>query len=165
LAERETGHCVGLRLSEARTKVLVGDAKQAIVGFQGADARLAAALAAKRPETALTLDTNRRSVPSIMGYINDLGGGLFGDYAPLAAHRDAGTGVFIDVLRVSNKKATRKGEPLAKGCHHVAERIHALLAENREIVDRRTDTTRPLRPSDVAVLCRTHDKARTTPIA
>ncbi|MBL3597499.1 UvrD-helicase domain-containing protein [Rhodovulum sulfidophilum] len=140
--------------------VLVGDGKQAIMGFQGADARLAAALAAQRPNDAHTLDTNRRSVPGIMNLVNDLGAGLFSDYTPLAPHRSAAGGTPIDVMRVENKTATSKGAPLAKGSHHIAERIRSLLDENRTIIDRTTETPRPMQPSDIAILCRTHDKAR-----
>lgn len=140
--------------------VLVGDGKQAIMGFQGADARLAAALAAQRPNDAHTLDTNRRSVPGIMTLVNDLGTGLFPDYAPLAPHRSAADGIPIEVMRVANKNATSRGTPLAKGSHHIAERIRSLLAEKRTIIDRTTETPRPMHPSDVAILCRTHDKAR-----
>ncbi|SEL62746.1 ATP-dependent exoDNAse (exonuclease V) beta subunit (contains helicase and exonuclease domains) [Roseivivax marinus] len=140
--------------------VLVGDGKQAIMGFQGADARLAAALARQHPDAAYTMDTNRRSVPGIMNLVNDLGAGLFKDYAPLKPHRGNANGTPIEVLRMSNKASTKKGEPLAKGCHHIAERIRNLLSEKRDIADRRTGAARPLRPSDVAILCRTHGKAR-----
>ncbi|MFG6574171.1 UvrD-helicase domain-containing protein [Sulfitobacter sp. 1A13353] len=132
--------------------ILVGDGKQAIMGFQGADARLAQALARARPEAAATLDRNWRSVPEIMALVNDLGARLFESYEPLEPQRKAtAASPPLEVLRVPKNRA-----PNAKGCHHVADRIRGLLAEGREIEQRNTKIKRPLTASDIAILCRTH---------
>ncbi|WP_245190736.1 UvrD-helicase domain-containing protein [Jannaschia formosa] len=56
------------RLVEGAQRVLlVGDAKQSVMAFTGADARLSGALAAAHPEALETLDRNWRSVPAGVG--------------------------------------------------------------------------------------------------
>ena len=65
--------------------VTVGDLKQAIMGFQGADPRLFDALVRQNQEVARPLTNNWRSQPGLMHFINAVGPGLFGDeYVELA---------------------------------------------------------------------------------
>ncbi len=59
--------------------VIVGDLKQAIMGFQGADPRLFAALEQQNQRVSEPLTQNWRSQPRLMEFINKLGPGLFSE--------------------------------------------------------------------------------------
>ena len=66
--------------------VVVGDLKQAIMGFQGADPRLFEALAAQNAAACQPLTRNWRSQPALMAFVNALGPQLFGpEYIALDA--------------------------------------------------------------------------------
>ena len=68
--------------------VTVGDLKQAIMGFQGADPRLFDALIQQNQDVSKPLTSNWRSQPDLMHFINAIGPGLFGEnYVPLTPQR------------------------------------------------------------------------------
>lgn len=137
--------------------VLVGDLKQAIMGFQGADPRLFEALARQNADVCRPLVKNWRSQPQIMALVNALGPGLFGDeYIALAPQRKQTEVESIEVV-VFTKKA--KKDQHAVRAATVGERIRALLEDEAQtIIDRRTNQPRRLRSGDIAVLCPTHDR-------
>ncbi len=151
------------RLAKAAPRVLlVGDTKQSIMGFQGADPRLSDALAATHADQTVPLVTNWRSDPRIMGLVNSLGAGLFGaGYVPLAAQRRETGNTCLEVLRVNCGRGSRA--PKSRPEQHVAARIKALLDDQTPIVERHSPLeapqTRALRPGDIAILCRTHSHA------
>lgn len=139
--------------------LLVGDVKQAIMGFQGADARLMESLVAARRDAAAPLDRNWRSDPRIMGFVNALGPKLFpGRYHVLSPERAAGEDPALEVLVMERGRLTRSGSPRPE--HHVAARLHALVADGAtRVVDRRSGRPRAVEPRDIAVLCPTHNLA------
>ena len=137
----------------ARRVLLVGDAKQAVMAFQGADARLSQALRQGRPDAVSTLGKNWRSVPEVMAFANALGAGLFEDYDSLTPVRKAALGPALTALVVPKGRSARS--PNARPQHHVAAHLAALLADGAEITDRMTGEPRAVRPADVAILCRT----------
>lgn len=138
--------------SRAQRTLIVGDTKQAIMGFQGADPRLAAALAASHP--CEPLERNWRSDPRIMALVNALGPCLFGDtYAPLQPTRGEGEGPALEVLCQS---VTSHWKAKSKPHQHVADHVRQLLDEGTTIRDRHTGEVRQAEPRDVAVLCLSH---------
>lgn len=139
--------------------LLVGDVKQSIMGFQGADPRLSQALAAANLDAMQPLDRNWRSTPAVMEFINALGAGLFGkEYNPLAPTRDAVPGPALEVLNMVQGRGVRK---YSKPQEHVAERIARILTDGETVTDRQTKAVRPVRPSDIALLvCRHKTAAR-----
>ena len=145
--------------AKAPRTLLVGDVKQSIMGFQGADSRLSQALAAANPEATQPLDRNWRSTPAVMEFINAMGAGLFGaGYNPLAPTRDPVSGPALEILNVVNGRGTKK---LSKPQEHIAERIAKILTTGELITDRHTKAVRIVRPSDVALLvCRHATAAR-----
>lgn len=150
------------RLATAAPRVLlVGDTKQSIMGFQGADPRLTEALVSQRPAQSTPLDKNWRSDPRLMALINAISSRLFKEYVPLRPQRRETGQPFLEVLSVEKGRAARK--PNARPQDHVAARIQALLEEKTPIVDRSSDIrsaeTRPVRPGDIAILCRTNSQA------
>lgn len=137
--------------------LLVGDVKQSIMGFQGADPRLSMALAAANPQAIRPLDRNWRSTPAVMDFVNAVGAGLFGaGYNRLEPTRRPIDGPALEVLNITKGRGTRTG---SKPQEHVAERIATLLSAAEIITDRKTGAPRPVRPSDVALLVCRHSTA------
>lgn len=137
--------------------LLVGDVKQSIMGFQGADPRLSNALAEANPLNTQALHRNWRSTPAVMEFVNAMGAGLFGNhYQPLEPQRDPVGGIALEALRISKGRLVRN---YAKPHEHIAERIAQLLADGEEVTDRRTGKARAARPSDIALLVGRHKAA------
>jgi ATP-dependent exoDNAse (exonuclease V) beta subunit len=145
--------------ARAPRTLLVGDVKQSIMGFQGADPRLSQALAAANPDATQPLDRNWRSTPAVMDFVNAMGAGLFGaGYNPLAPTRDPVSGPALEVLNIVKGRGVRK---YSKPQEHVAERIAQILQVGETITDRHSKAPRNVRPSDIALLvCRHATAAR-----
>ena len=137
----------------AKHALIVGDTKQAIMGFQGADPRLTEALTKKFPTSPLV--KNWRSDPRIMAFVNNLGQRLFGsEYTYLTPTRIEGEQPAIELISLAVKRGARNG---SKPQHFVADRVRALLNDKTAtIVDRYTKKTRALEPKDVGILCPTN---------
>ena len=136
--------------------LVVGDLKQAIMGFQGADPRLFEALAQQHPDECKPLEKNWRSQPRLMAFVNALGPRLFGDaYIALAPQRTETEPVPLEVVSFTTK--AKKDQHLVRAVA-VGERFKALLEDSTQtLVDRHTKQTRRLKGGDIAVLCPTHD--------
>jgi exodeoxyribonuclease V beta subunit len=156
---------------------LIGDPKQAIYSFRGADihAYIAAARSAG-PERRQTLQTNRRSAPSLVGAVNT----LFSaedpfhssdiTFTPVLSGRDPDQGVlergepvaspfrFWFCRREEPGKAAGKGAARGALITAVATEIARLLAGDHTIIGR-DGTVRPLAPEDIAVLVKSHYQA------
>ncbi|MAT49763.1 MAG: DNA helicase UvrD [Porticoccaceae bacterium] len=135
--------------------VVVGDLKQAIMGFQGADCRLFEQLIRRHHDVANPLERNWRSAPPIMTFINALGPELFGaDYVSLAPQ---GSDTALAPLEaVVYPKAARRSQHQVRAAG-LARRLMALLEDPlQQVLDRRTKQRRRLRGGDIAVLCPTH---------
>ncbi|WP_233092974.1 exodeoxyribonuclease V subunit beta [Paracoccus sp. IB05] len=143
--------------AHAPRTLLVGDVKQSIMGFQGADPRLSQALAAANPDATQPLDRNWRSTPAVMEFVNAMGAGLFGaGYNPLAPTRDPVPGPAIEVL---NATQGRRSQKYSQPPEHIAERIAQILTGTENITDRHSKAARPVRPSDIALLVCRHSTA------
>jgi ATP-dependent exoDNAse (exonuclease V) beta subunit len=135
--------------------LIVGDTKQSIMGFQGADARLSRALETALPGRVEPLRKNWRSTPPLMALVNVLGAALFADgYVPLEPQRAVAGLPWLEVVHLPGSKA----RPATAG-QAVAARIAAMLAEGDQVTDRATEETRALRPADIAILCYRHSQA------
>ena len=117
-------------------RVVVGDLKQAIMGFQGADPRLFEALAEQHPDECKPLTKNWRSQPRIMEFVNALGPKLFGDgvhRARAAANRNR--------ARVRSRwcrsRPRRKRTSTGCGRWRSGERFRALLEDPAQTIDDR----------------------------
>ena len=132
--------------------IVVGDLKQAIMGFQGADPRLFGALEQQNAAVCKPLTRNWRSQPHLMEFVNALGPGLFGDaYIALAPQREASDAALLEV--VSFPKKAKKDQHAIRAAS-IGKRLSAFLNDaNQQIVDRRTGQARRPRGADIAVLC------------
>ena len=134
--------------------IVVGDLKQAIMAFQGADPRLFEALERQNPAACKPLEKNWRSQPRIIEFVNTLGPELFGDaYIALAPQREQTEPNPLEALAFTKKpKKAHKVRAVTVG-----ERFRALLADPAQTIeDRYTKQRRRLKGSDFAVLCPTH---------
>ncbi|WP_394133075.1 UvrD-helicase domain-containing protein [Marinobacter nauticus] len=152
--------------------LIVGDLKQSIMGFQGSDSRLFAELL-KEGEgedddgIVKELDSNWRSTPELMEFINGVGKSLYGDnyreLEPKAGYQSDLPAV--QVLRFSKDDwnlhaSSRSPKPgfTAEGNIALANHLADLLASGTKITDRHTGEKRPIRGSDIAVLARGHSR-------
>ena len=137
---------------------IVGDEKQSIYGFRGADVTVFNRDRDSAP-TVLPLRGNRRSTPGIIGFVNALGAALmppeaeraawwvrWGPAHELAALRADG---FNPPLELITSVADRDAEALA-----IAWRIRELLDSGAEVYDERAGRPRPARLGDIAILLR-----------
>ncbi|MDB4542780.1 UvrD-helicase domain-containing protein [bacterium] len=135
--------------------LVVGDLKQAIMGFQGADPRLLEALIEQNEENALPLDSNWRSQPALMDIINKIGPGLFGDaYGVLEPQ--AGESELAPLEFIEFEKKARKDHHKIRASW-VGDRVRDILDdESVQVVDKRTQELRGIQGRDIAILCQTH---------
>ncbi len=144
----------------AKRVLIVGDTKQSIMGFQGADPRLSEALEQQNPTAASPLTGNWRSDPRLMEMVNTIAAGLFGEaYQPLAPQRVETGQPFAEVLRIAEGRRSQKSHP----ADHVAVRVADILAENTRVVVRESDPKAPrfrsVEPRDIAILAPTNTMA------
>lgn len=136
----------------AKRALIVGDTKQSIMGFQGADPRLSEALQTHHPDTVTPLYRNWRSDPRIMAMVNTLGPTLFDDYNPLAPQRAETGETALEVLELPKGRKDTTAE-----C--IANRVADILEAGTLVYDKSLKAMRPARSGDVAVLTYTHAKA------
>ena len=144
---------------------LVGDPKQAIYRFRGADVaayiRAREAIRAFNPDDLLSISTNFRSCAAILTYVNErfaphmtVEKGQPGFTALDTFHPDHGEGLCVAALPVPCAGEDGKAKAAAqRDCEAeaVAEMCCRLIG-SQIIVDRKTDVRRPCRPGDIALL-------------
>lgn len=135
--------------------VLVGDLKQAIMGFQGADPRLFEALLRVHADSRRPLGDNWRSRPRLVEFVNALGPGLFGEaYDALDPKRPDSEAETLEVIDFASRP---RAELHAHRAHAVAGRIRELLGlDGPSSGGGPRAKAAPLRGSELAVLCPTH---------
>ncbi|GAB4370641.1 MAG: UvrD-helicase domain-containing protein [Deltaproteobacteria bacterium] len=134
--------------------MIVGDVKQAIMGFQNADPRLFEALTRRHPKAAKPLAANWRSSRKLMEWVNAVGAGLFGAaYTPLEPKARIDSAL-APLEAIEAPKHIRSNEARASW---TAVRIRELLDDRAaKVCDRESGAARRIRGGDVAVLCPTN---------
>ncbi len=161
-----------------RTLVVIGDPKQAIYAFRGADVR-AYLQAADAADHRATLGTNWRSDPALLRGLGSLfRGAALGDSRIVVRPVEAGhpqallgpgpdtTPVRLRQLRRDGHDLTRSSQLKAPGARRlvakdVAAYVSTLLAEGHRVTPRAPGPVRRLMARDVAVLVRTQRQAET----
>ncbi|MCU8069147.1 UvrD-helicase domain-containing protein [Shewanella sp. SM32] len=148
-----------LKLASYAKKVIwVGDIKQAIYGFRGSDPALMMAVIDALPAlggSKSILPNSYRSRPALVHCVNDLFGNAFNglglskaDVELVPTRVESEGAALLDwVLEGSNKETIQSA---------LATAVSKLMAEGRNIVDRETNTLRPVRYSDIAILTRSN---------
>jgi ATP-dependent exoDNAse (exonuclease V) beta subunit len=163
-------HLIGAGLDTT----LVGDVKQSIMGFQGADPRLFKALLDLPEADVSSLDKNWRSQPALLDVINALTHGLCSPAGMNAVYQSLGTEskseglnpLHVVVIKDKPTSNRKKKDEDADGRIHPTERvwnasqiakvIKAKIESGHQVLDRHTGLHRALRGSDIAVLCPTN---------
>jgi ATP-dependent exoDNAse (exonuclease V) beta subunit len=143
----------------AKQTYWVGDIKQAIYGFRGSDTQLMEAVIKALPELGgdkkQILDTSWRSRAPLVHLVNDVFAKAFADsltseevvLKPQRAEKLNNTALAHWLL--SGKNKGQRGAALAEG-------VLRLLASGYQIIDKKSETARSLRYSDIAILARSH---------
>ena len=146
--------------------LLVGDTKQSIYGFRGADPALvetvATSLSGVSGALTETLPDNRRSRPGLVSLVNAVFGqampgvGIARDHAVVTAHRNepGGQPDAISLWRVIGKNKALAAQALA-------QRVARVLVERNRwpVLPRGETTLRPIQGREIAVLVRSNDNA------
>lgn len=141
--------------------LIVGDVKQSIMGFQGADPRLFQSLLEKNEQTVEELSNNWRSSAELMEFINATGSHLYGDqYQSLKPKSGLESELEpVHVIEFNKDSWSARGSE-AKGlasfsgesANVVVQEIQRLLNSGITIIDKRTKKKRSIQPSDIAIL-------------
>lgn len=158
---------------------IVGDLKQAIMGFQGADSRLFAGLLEQHNNTAgavQELTENWRSTPELMQFINAMGAELYGtQYTPLTPKLEVKSDLtpvrilHFDATGWISKPNAKSSKPVytREGYQLLANQIVSLLQPNAgdegkgeptQVIDKHSKQKRPIRAGDITVLARNKTK-------
>ena len=151
------------KLTEAAILTVVGDEKQSIFGFRGAEATIFRSVRSRISDdggSGVVLSTSFRTHTELLGPINGCFAPIFGAvHEALTPHRmtppheGPHLEAFAITLREGEKAARRLC--LVHEARELATRIKALIDDETPIYDPRLQASRPLGPGDVAVLTRT----------
>ena len=155
------------RAFDGRPLFFVGDPKQAIYAFRGAD--IHAYLRAQREaDRRYTLSTNWRSASALVAAVNAVFARparpfLYADiaFAPVGspAHKTRGALAGPPLVWWAVEPHPDSGKPLAKGAARDACLV-AVVAEARRLLDEGTLDGRAIEPADLAVLVRSNTQAQ-----
>lgn len=138
--------------------MVVGDLKQAIMGFQGADPRLMEGMRSHGHRE--DMPANYRSQEDLMNVLNAFGTVLFEDgYKELEPKSQSGLRCrhALEFVKFQKKPAVKDGgRALAVG-----RRIKELLEDESEFFDCKPGKKRRIRGGDIAILCRTNSVRET----
>lgn len=137
---------------------LVGDSKQSIYRFRGADPHVFATLREGLPESGrLPLSINFRSQPAILNFVNYTFAPEIPDYEPLQAHcPQLSPQPAIEFLFPRLEEKTSADETRALEAKWLAARIQQLLEDDTlRVRDDKTKELRFVQPGDITILFRT----------
>ncbi len=131
--------------------LVVGDVKQAIMGFQDADYRLLEQLSREKTAVTVPLKANWRTVKPLMEFLNAAGKGLFPvsyqTLSPKVKEKSQLTPLHIITFSKYNRSHTFYAD-------HVAVHIQKILRAKRRVLDQ--GKYRPVSGRDIAVLLPTN---------
>ena len=147
---------------------LVGDPKQAIYRFRGADIaayiRARQAFRSQDPDSVLSIATNFRSCAPIMGYVNRLFEGPlsaengqpgFIALDAFQADRDEGPSVAALDIEVADEEGRANAQKIRDGEAEAVANLCAQLIGKEAIVDRKSGESRVCKAGDIALLAPT----------
>ncbi len=144
--------------------LIVGDWKQSIMGFQGADASLFESLIDDKSPTNHQLENNWRSTPALMEWINALGTGLYGEkYTSLTPQASYPSTLNpLEIIDFDDENWSANGTNSGKASFGkkqndvISQHIKALIDSKQVIYDRHSKQQRAIEPSDIAILAPSH---------
>ncbi|WP_298209132.1 UvrD-helicase domain-containing protein [Ferrimicrobium sp.] len=145
------------RLGRNATLSAVGDPKQSLYRFRGADPELFAQQIARSQEH-VTLDENYRTVPELVELVNNTFTKLIPDYQalrPIRTTRYPRPPIEIMVVDETSDATMAARRRLLS--ERIGNRILDLLEEPFEIVDPLNSTLRQVKPQDIAIISASWD--------
>ncbi len=145
----------------AKKTVWVGDVKQAIYGFRGCDPELMNAVVKgirAGGQEIEVLDKSWRSRPALVSFVNALFVPAFSETLAekevrlSPAHKEISQESAVEFWTLQGGNQSKRANALGTG-------IQQLFTNKRMVVDKKSQTLRPLKFNDVAILSRTNDKA------
>lgn len=139
---------------------LVGDMKQSIYRFRGAQPQVFRELREKIPKRGqLPLSRNFRSQPAILHFVNALFSQEIANYEPLSAHRSQMTTTPAVEFLWSPVETGEKVDAIRRReADWIARRLRQLIDSGAPIVTRKGSAgefeTKPVEPADIAILFR-----------
>jgi ATP-dependent helicase/nuclease subunit A len=147
----------GARLTAGKL-FTVGDQKQSIYRFRGADVHLFQELRQSVPhEGRLGLTLNFRSQPAILHFVNALFAERLRDYEPLEAHLpQVHAGPCVEFLWNPRQPKEHVAEARSHEAEMIARRITCMIGREEVVVQQEKGTyaLRPVQPADVVLLFR-----------
>lgn len=146
---------------------LVGDPKQAIYRFRGADVgayvQARDAFRAQNPDSLLSISTNFRSCASILTFVNERfevvlsadGQPGFTALDPFHGDRNGGPCVAAIDIAVADDNGKASAEQQRDAEAEAIAELCARLIGSHRIIDRRSGAGRPCQPGDIALLAPT----------
>ncbi|RJP26110.1 MAG: DNA helicase UvrD [Candidatus Omnitrophota bacterium] len=140
---------------------IVGDQKQSIYGFRRADVEVFQRFYDRirnQSGNEVTLDVSFRTHARFMSLINDLFSPILeSHYQNLESFRieEPHPGPHIRVFAIQEDKDILKPARLQMEAHLIARQVQAMIADNTLVYDKKTDSLRPIRAGDIAILSRT----------
>ena len=139
--------------------LVVGDLKQAIMGFQNADARLLEELCRQNPQNTWPLSKNYRSSDELMEWINLIGKGLFAGYTALEANAGITSLLAPAVEVIDAAESLRKDSCASYTVSRLVELLQGSDGDGPQMVwDKQSKQHRPLRGGDIAIICYKNDR-------
>jgi ATP-dependent helicase/nuclease subunit A len=134
----------------------VGDQKQSIYRFRGADVQLFQALRQQVPaEGRLSLTENFRSQPQVLAFVNALFRDHLADYEPLHAHHpQSNPGPCVEFLWSPRGDKENVTEARSREAAWIARRLAAMIGREASVADPETRALRPVRAGDIVLLFR-----------
>jgi ATP-dependent helicase/nuclease subunit A len=134
----------------------VGDHKQSIYRFRGADVSLFLDLRRRMPAGGRQgLTVNFRSQPAVLDFANALLGQALEDYEPLVPHqRQLTPGPCVEFLWGPRAEKATAAEGRAAEAEWLARRIAGMVGREALVVDGARGAPRPVRAGDVVLLFR-----------
>jgi len=145
--------------------LIVGDVKQSIMGFQGADSRLFNTLVEQNQTNSSELTSNWRSTAGLMAFINKLGKRLYKDeYTELTPQSGIQSKLKpVKIISFSEENWSPRGSVKKNlksfSAEHdgvVVAEIKSILESGLQVTDKITGQKRSVRPNDIAVLGPSH---------
>jgi ATP-dependent helicase/nuclease subunit A len=139
---------------------IVGDYKQSIYRFRGADPAVFVELRSETPAAGrLPLSQNFRSQPGVISFVNTLFAASLHTaeepYEPLIAHRPAAhAGPCVEFLWAPASTDENTEGHRATEARWIARRLRQLLDSGENLIGNKDGTARPLRLGDIAILFR-----------
>ncbi len=134
---------------------LIGDAKQSIYRFRGADVAVFDELCSRLgPDATIRLDQSFRTHDAGIAFVNQLFDPLMDHYEPIGAHRDdTPPQPSVELLLAQTPGAALSDEAAELQAHLTAQRVAEMVDQAQTLVrDRATGDYRPVRYGDIAVL-------------